>query len=86
MNDSECFKWCIVRYLHPADHHPAKNRLIDKIVADALYFEDIKFLVKIEDTHKIEKRILLALLFLVMKIRKKTSNLYIEKVLQRQTC
>ena len=20
----ECFKWCFVRYLHPADHYPAK--------------------------------------------------------------
>ena len=21
INDIECFKWCLVRYLHPADHH-----------------------------------------------------------------
>ena len=23
-DDNECFKWCLVRYLNPADHHPAK--------------------------------------------------------------
>ena len=25
VNDKECFKWCLVRYLHPADHNPKKN-------------------------------------------------------------
>ena len=20
------FKWCLARYLHPADHHPARNK------------------------------------------------------------
>ena len=23
-DDNECFKWCLVRYLNPADHHPAR--------------------------------------------------------------
>ena len=22
INDNECFKWCVVRYLHLADDHP----------------------------------------------------------------
>ena len=22
LNGNECFKWCLVRYLHPADHNP----------------------------------------------------------------
>ena len=24
LNDNECFKRCLVRYLHPADHHSAR--------------------------------------------------------------
>ena len=25
IDDNECFKWFLVRYLHPRDHHPEKN-------------------------------------------------------------
>ena len=56
INDNERLKWCIVRYLHPADHHPARIRKTDEILADELNFEGIKFPVKIKDIHKIEKR------------------------------
>ena len=24
IDDSECFRWSLVRYLNPADHHPAR--------------------------------------------------------------
>ena len=24
IDDNECFNWCIVRYLHPADHNPSR--------------------------------------------------------------
>ena len=26
VDDNECFKWCLVRYIHPVDHHPARIR------------------------------------------------------------
>ena len=29
-DNNECFKWCFVRYLNPADHHPARLRKADK--------------------------------------------------------
>ena len=32
--DNESFKGCLVRYLHPADHHPARVRKIDKLFGD----------------------------------------------------
>ena len=48
MDDTECFKWCIVRYLHSAGHHPAKTRKTDEMLADELDLEDIKFPVKIK--------------------------------------
>ena len=28
--DNECIQWCLVRYLHPADHHPAWIRKVEK--------------------------------------------------------
>ena len=33
IDDNECFKWCLVKYLHPADHHPARITKADKNVA-----------------------------------------------------
>ena len=48
--DHECFKWCLVRYLHPTDHNP---RRITKANKD---FKDIEFPVRIRDIHKIEKK------------------------------
>ena len=24
IDDNQCYKWCLFRYLNPADHHPAK--------------------------------------------------------------
>ena len=53
--DSECFKWCLVRYLNPANHHPARITKADKDFANRLDFKDIKFPVKIRDIHKIDK-------------------------------
>ena len=56
MNDSECLKWCLVSYLHPADHHPARIGKADKDVARELNFKNIKFQVKIRNIHEIEKK------------------------------
>ena len=57
----------LIRYLHPADHHPAKIRKVDK----ELDLKDKKLPLKIRYIHKIEKRrILSPLVFLVLKIRK----------------
>ena len=49
IDDNECFKWCLVRYLHPAAHHPARTRNIDKAFAREFDFKDLKLLVKIRD-------------------------------------
>ena len=56
IDDNECFKWCLVKYLHPADHHPSRITKADKNVAKELDFKDKKFPVKIRDIHKIEKK------------------------------
>ena len=54
--DNECFKWCLVRYSHPADHHPARTRQVDRLYGGKLDFKDIKFPLKVRDIHKIEKK------------------------------
>ena len=54
--DNECYKWCIVRYLHPADHHSVGVRKIDEISADELDFEDINFQPKFKDIAKNKKK------------------------------
>ena len=56
IDDNECFKWLLVRYLHLADHNPKIITKADKDFAKNLDFKDIKFLVKVRDTHKIEKK------------------------------
>ena len=55
IDDNECFKWSIVRYLHPADHNPKKIIKADKYFAKKLDFKVIKFPVKVRDIDKIEK-------------------------------
>ena len=68
IDDNECFKWCLVRYLNPADYHPLRITKADKDFTKKLDFKDIKFSVKIRDIHRLKKkRIPWTLAFLVMK-------------------
>ena len=55
-DDNESFKWCLVRYLNPADHHPARITKTDKDFVKRLHLKDIKFPVKISDIHEIKKK------------------------------
>ena len=53
---NECFKWSLLRYLHPADHHPARITNADKGFAKKFDFKDIKFPVKVRDKNKMERK------------------------------
>ena len=53
---NECFKWFLVRYLHLADHHPARITKADKDLARKLDFKDIECPVKIRDVHKSKQK------------------------------
>ena len=55
-DDNECFKWCFVRYLNPADHNSRRISEADKEFVKRLNFKDLRFPVKIRDIHKIEKK------------------------------
>ena len=83
--NNECFKWSLVRYLYPEDHHPARITKADKDFARVLYLKDIRFPVKIRDIYKIEKTNSIALAFLVMKIRKNIQSMY-QKNTVKKTC
>ena len=49
-------KWCLVRYLIPADRNPARITKADRIFAKKVDFKDIKFPIKVRDIYKIEKK------------------------------
>ena len=55
VDDYECFKWSIVRYLNATDLNPTTIEKAGKDFAKKLDFKDIKFPVKIRDTLKTEK-------------------------------
>ena len=75
-DDNEWFKWCLVKYLNPADCNPARTTKADKNFEKKLDFKEIKFPVKIRDIHKIEKRTPSALVCLLMKIKKNIQFMY----------
>ena len=61
IDDNECVNWCLVRHLNPADLNPARITKADKDFNETLILKDIKFLVKIRDIRKVEKKIPLTL-------------------------
>ena len=63
IDDNECFKWCLVGYLNPADHHPARITKADKDFEKRLDFKDMKFPVKIRGIHKIVKNSISIIVF-----------------------
>ena len=82
IDGSECFKWYLVRYLNPADHHPARITKADKDFAKKLDFKDLKFPVKVKDIHKIEETNPSPLVFLIMKIKKNMQSIYQKNVVK----
>ena len=81
IHDNECFKWSIVRYVNPTDHNPRRITKADKDFAKKLDFKDIKFLVKIRDIHKIEKKNSVSSSVFGYENKGKTSKLCIKKML-----
>ena len=62
IDDNECFRWCLFRYLHLADHNPRRiTKAADKDFGEELNFKDVHFVVKIIDIHKIEKKNFIAI-------------------------
>ena len=84
IKDNECFKWCLVRHLHPADHNPARIRKTDKDFARELYFKGITFPIKIRDIHKIEKICIISICvsaFIINRRRRQNSLCFYQRLL-----
>ena len=47
IDNHECLKWCLVRYVHPVYHHLARIRKVDKSYTRKLDFKNITFSFKI---------------------------------------
>ena len=56
IDDNECFKWCLVRYLQPADPNTSRILKADNDFARQLDFKDIKFSFKVRNIHKIVRK------------------------------
>ena len=54
--DSESFRWCLVRYLNPANKNPAKIRNVDREFAKQLNSKGVKVPVYKKDYPKVEKQ------------------------------
>ena len=84
IDDNECFKWSIVRYLNPANHHPARIKKAYKDFVKKLDFKDVEFPVKLRDIHKIhEKKNSIAISVLAMKIKKNIQSMYQKNVVKK---
>ena len=84
-DDNECFKWCLISYLNPADHNPRRITKADKDFTKRLDFKDMKLSVKIRDILKIKKKKKKssALAILVIRIRKNIQSMYQENVAKK---
>ena len=76
IDNNECFKWRIVRYLNPADSYPPRITKADIEFAKKRDFRNIELPIKIRDIYKTKKRTSLALAVLVIKIRKNIQFMY----------
>ena len=84
IDDNDCFKWSLVRYLNPADHNPAGITKAVKDFAKMLDFNDIKFPVKVIDMHKIELKFVYQPTLDTLELKKdpswKSKELYTSKL------
>ena len=75
IDDNECFKWCIVRRLNPADHYLAVIRKADKDFAKKLDFKDIK----VRHDHKIGRKNSINITVFVYENKEKHSSYVLKK-------
>ena len=82
-NDNECFKWCFVRYLNPADRNPVIIRKADKNFAKRLDFKYIKVSVKIRDIYRIEKKNSIVISVFAYNKKKNIQSMYQKNIVKK---
>ena len=83
IDDNECLKRSIVRFLNPANHHQQGLQKLIQILLKRLILRTYIFLSKLETFTKSKKRIPSALAFLVMKIKKNIQSMYQKNVVKK---
>ena len=68
----------MVRYLNPANHHPARITKADKVFAKILDFKDIEFPVKIRHSQNWKKRNSISISVFTLENKEKHS-VYVSK-------
>ena len=58
IDDNECIKWCLVRYLRPWDHNFERIKKVENDFVGELDFKELRFSVKTRSIHKIDKKII----------------------------
>ena len=56
IDDNECFKWSLFRYLNPSDHNPKQITKTNKNFPQNIDFKDIKSPFKVRDIYQTEKK------------------------------
>ena len=79
IDDSECSKWSIVRYLSSTDHNPRRIIKTGKDFAKKLDCKNIKFPVKIRAIHKIEKKNYITISVFGYENKKSIQSMYQKK-------
>ena len=79
IDENDCFKWYLIRYLNPANHDPARITKAEKNSAKKINFKDIKFPVRIRDIYKIEKKRNSTRISVFGYENKKEYSIYLEK-------
>ena len=80
IDDNDCFKWSLVRYLNPADHNPARITKAVKDFAKMLDFNDIKFPVTVIDMYKIDIKFVYQPTLDTLDLSWKSKELYTSKL------
>ena len=75
-DDNECFKWCLVRYLNPADHHPVRITKTDGDFSKRLDFKDKISSQYQRHSQNRKKGIPSLLVSLATKIKKNIQSMY----------
>ena len=85
IDENDCFKWYLIRYLKPENQDPARITKAEKNSAKKINFKDIKFPVKIRDMYKIEKKKKNPpeFVFFAMKIKKNIQSIYNKNVVKK---
>ena len=68
-NDNKCFLWCHIRHLNPLNMHPERRtKAVKKTVNDMIFIMKALNVLFLEKIRRLNKKIISALMYFVMKM------------------